>query len=119
MRTEFLNAYIECAIWSSIDDKGEPLDRLELELSASAREKMVADCDAFQAENSELLARAYEEGMSISQAGHDFWLTRNGHGAGFWDRDLSTELGQALTDAAHKCGERQLYVSDLNELEIE
>ena len=26
---------------------------------------------------------------AIEQAGHDFWLTRNGHGSAYWDR---TEL---------------------------
>jgi hypothetical protein len=24
--------------------------------------------------------------IPLKQAGHDFWLTRNGHGTGFWDR---------------------------------
>lgn len=28
---------------------------------------------------------------------HDYWLTRNGHGAGFWDRGLG-DAGQRLTD---------------------
>jgi len=34
-----------------------------------------------------------------AQAGHDFWLTRNGHGAGFWDGDWP-ETGDALTEAS-------------------
>jgi hypothetical protein len=45
-------------------------------------------------------------------AGHDFWLTRNGHGAGFWDGDLSEDVGNALTEAAKKFGECHLYVGD-------
>lgn len=31
------------------------------------------------------LARVYPD-IPAEQAGHDLWLTRNGHGAGFWDR---------------------------------
>ena len=30
------------------------------------------------------------------QIGHDLWLTRGGHGAGFWDRGLPN--GKELTD---------------------
>ena len=58
------------------------------------------DCEVFGAELSEDSANAMEgdamqfwlrcrhliEPSSIEQAGHDFWLTRNGHGSGFWDR---------------------------------
>jgi hypothetical protein len=40
---------------------------------------------------------------SAEQVGHDLWLTRNGHGAGFWDRpevygkhtDLFTGMARA------------------------
>jgi hypothetical protein len=37
-------------------------------------------------------------------AGHDFALTRNHHGAGYWCRDLG-DLGDRLTTAAHAYGE--------------
>ena len=47
----------------------------------------------------------------MDYAGHDFWLTRNGHGAGFWDRGLG-EAGKKLTDAAHAFGECNLYLGD-------
>lgn len=43
-------------------------------------EKMVKECQRFQADND--ISECGEE-----QAGHDFWLTRCGHGAGFWDGD--------------------------------
>lgn len=48
--------------------------------------------------------------------GHDFWLTRNHHGTGFWDRysgdQEGTRIGQYLTDQAHAYGESYLYVGD-------
>src|SRR5215213_9921810 len=46
-----------------------------------------------------------------SQAGHDFWLTRNRHGAGFWDRGLG-DLSNRLSDASKVYGEVDLYVGD-------
>lgn len=40
----------------------------------------------------------------MARAGHDYWLTRHGHGTGYWDRGLG-ELGERLTDAAKALGE--------------
>lgn len=42
---------------------------------------------------------------------HDYVLTCNGHGAGFWDRGLG-DLGDRLSDAAQADGEWELYVGD-------
>ncbi len=48
-------------------------------------------------------------GYGWEQAGHDFALTRNHHGAGFWDRGLG-EAGDLLTEAAETFGESNLWV---------
>jgi hypothetical protein len=58
------------------------------------------------------------EGMTPDMVGHDFWLTRNGHGAGFWDRGLG-ERGQWLTDMAKPFGSAYLYVNNSGEVECE
>ncbi len=42
------------------------------------------------------------------QSGHDFALTRNHHGAGFWDRGYG-EIGTRLTAAAHVYGESNAW----------
>lgn len=71
------------------------------DLAPETLEKVKADCERFQKENAELLALAYErDGYDSHRAGVDFWLTRNGHGAGFWDRDLD-DIGDKLSSA---CG---------------
>lgn len=44
------------------------------------------------------------------RAGHDLWLTRNGHGVGFWDGDWPEPLAEILTDSAHRLGPVDLYV---------
>lgn len=110
--TPFQRAYIECALWSSTDDSddqgGEPLDANYLieDIHPDTINEMLADCDDFTQAQSELL-----EGLDYSQSGHDFWLTRNGHGAGFWDRGLG-EVGQKLTEACRPYGSYDLYVGD-------
>lgn len=40
----------------------------------------------------------------MGRAGHDFWLTRNGHGAGFGDGDWPEEAGEKLSEAARSFG---------------
>jgi hypothetical protein len=107
----FLDGYIECAIWASTDADGEPLDA---ELSEETRATMARECAVFESKNRALLDQANEEGQSDEYLGHDFWLTRNHHGAGFWDRGLS--IGDALTAAAHAAGERYLYIGDDGEI---
>lgn len=45
--------------------------------------------------------------------GHDFLLTRNGHGAGFWYQDfLPDGLGNALTEYAENWGKCYAYLGD-------
>ena len=50
----------------------------------------------------------------LPQAGHDFWLTRNGHGPGFWDRPeiYGEEKAQELSALAETFGVVDLYVGD-------
>lgn len=47
-----------------------------------------------------------DDGSVDPHFGHDFYLTREGHGAGFWDRGLG-ELGDYLTDIAKSYGSAQ------------
>jgi hypothetical protein len=117
----FVDGYIECALWSSndrTDDGGDdPLDRnySAEDLSFETATAMVADCKAFVDANAADLAvaiEAYGKDDSPGYAGHDFWLTRNGHGAGFWDGDLPDALGKRLADAAYAFGTCDLYVED-------
>lgn len=47
-----------------------------------------------------------------SQLGHDIWLTRNGHGAGFFDRGYDSDIEERLMNAAQKLGESYPYQGD-------
>lgn len=44
------------------------------------------------------LLELYLETQNLEQLGHDFWLTRNRHGTGFWDR--GTDVGGDLSELA-------------------
>lgn len=126
----FTQAYIEAAFWTSeapevsteelnaTEDHNEgsiPGDVGFRDLAPETLIKIMADCTAFQD------GRAWQDFMEACedvdepQGGHDFWLTRNGHGSGFWDRELPAPYGGftgTLTTAAkafHKC---DLYLGD-------
>lgn len=45
----------------------------------------------------------------LSRFGHDMALTRNGHGAGFWDRGLPGDAGDVLTDWAKSLGSLRVF----------
>lgn len=53
-------------------------------------------------------AHEYIRLMGTEQFGHDMALTRNGHGAGFWDRGLG-EVGDVLTEWAKGLGTLNVF----------
>ena len=106
----FTVAYLTCALWSSTDDGGESLDASCTidDLSPEALGSAIVDCVAFQSDFADLLSQAGTD----EQNGHDYWLTRNSHGAGFWDRGYPPIIGRTLSDAAKSDGSVDLYVDD-------
>jgi hypothetical protein len=127
----FVDGYVTAALWADCYPHGTPgengmtqeeFDRLEtgggegLTLRDGARASMIerGQLVDFVAGNlADLLAYCearptstiYDEsqGPAEAHAGHDFWLTRNGHGCGFWDRGLDA-LGDRLTEACKPYG---------------
>ena len=112
---EFVQHYIVCALWSStVDDAGTPMDQdySADDLAPETLNKIREECLDFCAAQTTLLDEAEREyGRGAESCGHDFWLTRNGHGAGFWDRGMG-RLGRQLTDASKPYGSADLYVGD-------
>jgi len=105
--TVFLDAYITCSLWSTLDDQDQPLDAYSIrDLAPETLQEMEEDCSKFLEENQE------DIGLDFTKAGHDFWLTRNGHGCGFWDGDWPKDAGERLTSSSKRFGEVDLYVGD-------
>jgi hypothetical protein len=121
---DFTRAYITAALWAETDDAGEPLDSKYSpdDLAPETLQKIVTDCEKFQKDNAADLAagpsKTLRDCTSIEYAGHNFWLTRQGHGCGFWDGDWPEEAGERLTAASKKFGECYLYVGDNGKLYI-
>lgn len=104
----FTDAYVEAMLWSTTDDDGDPLDDNydARALAPETLKQILEDCERFQEENAKDLV-----GIDPASAGHDFWLTRTGHGLGFWDRGLG-DVGERLTAAAHAFGNLDPYAGD-------
>ena len=128
---EFSAAYINTMLWATSDSRyrdaqdkdeeppegvGENLDEYfdgkPGEFGPGVWNEIIKECQKFQEEN---WADIEDD---LGQAGHDFFLTRNGHGAGFWDGDWPEEAGKRLTVAAKKFGESEPYVGDDDRLYI-
>lgn len=103
-RDGFINAFLECLLWSSTDFEGNPLDDdygIE-DIDEEVLKEIENDCDEF------IKGSLHMIGDRMQQAGHDFCLTRNGHGAGFWDGDWP-EYGDELTKWSKTFGSMEIY----------
>lgn len=116
-----VRAYVECALWSSHDyrpetpDESEPFDAWASadDIAPATMTQMREDCAAMIDAAKDVDGADW---WTDEQFGHDFWLTRNGHGAGFWARHhASTREGKAgdvLSAMAKIYGSVDLYLGD-------
>jgi len=104
MFKKFFDSYVETALWLACDEEGNSADFCHpRDISPEAFEEMRKDCEGFYHGNFELIKG------DIRRAGRDFFLTRNRHGAGFWDGDWPEETGKKLTEMAHPYGSQSLW----------
>lgn len=114
--SEMVAAYAECLLWAGLawddmtenDDNPEPLDATYSteDIDPTAWDSITRDCRDFAEANAADLAD-----IDAGQAGHDLYLTRNGHGTGFWDRGNGA-IGDRLADAARVYGESGEYTAN-------
>lgn len=122
----FHQAFLVVALWSSCDDNDEPLDsNFDIDdIDTESAEILESIARVFWFRNSPYLnaiaehGGLYVNGYTLdSLAGYDLWLTMNGHGAGFWDRDFYvSESGfdykDMFTKSAESFGEIWLTVEN-------
>lgn len=109
----FVRSYIQTALWAEYcPDRDAAFDSSEFSdvtVSVEALKKITKDCKEFMA--SDIYSLALGE-SDVERIAHDFWLTRNRHGAGFWDGKYTKKLGEELTEVAHEFGEVTIVVGD-------
>ena len=80
--------YLVAALWTNEMDEFSAVCDIDADSKADA----TIHCQRFLDEAGDLLTEEWTD----EQIGHDLWLTRGGHGAGFWDRGLPN--GDKLTE---------------------
>jgi hypothetical protein len=104
-----LNQYLSTALWSSLGDDDVPFDRnfgvTDIYPGSVIEQETILN--SFLSEAWDLL-----DGLDLTDVAHDFWLTRNRHGSGFWDGDYPSDIGEKLTKLALQYGECHLFMDD-------
>lgn len=112
----FVRDYLDTALQDfqlTLRDEGNDID-----LDPGALAKMTADATVFWNRNGPYILAREEHNdrgeWNIAQrAATDFWLTRNGHGAGFWDRpELWGPYTDKFTADSEWFGNLYLYLGD-------
>jgi hypothetical protein len=106
--TEFRNAYVATLLWSNYNGESEMEQYFDeiangfADFDAASQGQIEKDCKRFLE-----LSKGLFKNKDCEQAGHDFALTRNGHGVGFWDRPEVYGKANAdkLTDIAESFSE--------------
>lgn len=92
---EFWEGFINCALWSS-EKEDSKVNR------PTGDDEKILRAHAMSFYSRMYFYVPHEKGnKTLSDAGHDFWLTSQGHGSGFWDGDWPI-YGEAFTKLA-KC----------------
>ena len=102
--------YLITLLWSTNDNEGNPLDdKSSIEdISEEGIEMAIKDCEDFKSKVKDEILDRYDD----SSLGHDFFLTRNGHGSGFWDGDYGKEDGDILTEISNSFNKIDAYRGD-------
>ena len=119
---KIMNSYLVCAIWTEEERLG---DENNSEYSDEIK-KLIPEADLnIHNFSDDSKIKAYQDiklfleyaGDAVNdideeQLGHDIWLSRNHHGAGFFDRGYDNDIEKILMDSAHKLGEIDIYLGD-------
>ncbi len=100
----FVTCYLAAVDWTETGDTGQPESGEDLDESF-IRESTL-DCLSFYSR-----IACYISDDQIENAAVDFWLNRNGHGTGFWDKPevYGEYLCTMLSDRAKGYGEVYAY----------
>jgi len=104
---EILDSYLKAALWAEGGDANPELDTKSIiDIDETSREEAIGDITRFLAKAKELAPEELST-LSASEIGHNLWLSRNGHGAGFFD-----DYNDKLQDIAKNMKEKIVEVGD-------
>lgn len=114
---DFELGYMGCLFWTDeayaqelVCESGRSWEDFEWSsdsLTVDAKTRIREVVEEFVTANWEDLSEYMRRGRPADLAGHDFALSQNGHGTGFWDRGYG-DLGDRLHKAAKAHGEASL-----------
>jgi hypothetical protein len=112
---EVMDSYLEAALWTEEErfkEEDENWDsNIHPSFSEAFLERAKQDLGKFLEDNKEAIEQfLVDEGQDLTQIAHSFWLTRNGHGAGFMD--FGSDSARELDEAAKSFQSLSLYVGD-------
>lgn len=118
----FTKAYVEAMFFTEAHADNPELEHANIQdLALETMNKIIDDCKKFQEKCNEADINIYSEDIlnhstgeyaSEEMAGHDFWLTRNGNGAGFWDGRWKEPYADKLDKISKAFGEINVYLGD-------
>jgi len=93
---KILNSYLYAALWTEELESQYDIYDINFDIK-----NIKSDIRLFVCLAGDLL-----EGINEDSIGNDLWLTRHGHGSGFWDRnEIDVEIGEKLSDIANHMGD--------------
>lgn len=122
---EIVSAQLHSLLWSAVEHFDENDEFVfvwderydKFDAVPALREKLVKELENFPMDLAEDVTyyrdniRRVDHDPWTAYFGHDIALTRNGHGAGFWDRGLG-EAGDKLTGWSETLGELTLFEAE-------
>ena len=115
---EAIDGYLQAAAFTATDEAGDSLDGKGLSWSQEAQEAARSDVIGFITQNVEDVREFLAvTGHTWTQVGIDFNFTRNGQGAGFWDRGAG-DVGVRLTESSKPWGEASVFVNENEEMDF-
>ena len=124
-------ALAETLLWSETDENSKPLDSNYTiqDFDEDSLNRLYIKFEKFKEQAIRVISEKNQEECGDLEdfhwpirpdnpVEHDFILTANRHGAGFWDGDWIMHIGKILTELAHSVGEINVYVGDDKQLYI-
>jgi hypothetical protein len=109
---KILLGYLEAALWTEeetiLEETGVQID-IDMVTDAT-KDNIKKDIEKFISLAGETAINEVIDTNGEDYLGHDILLTRNRHGAGFFDRGYENE--KVLEDAAHELGEIHIFYQD-------